>query len=346
MSRTNDRELAGLFDEAERVGSCLVVSDPRLRMAARRRMGEGGEIVSPRAGIYARRATWEGLDPPGRSLAVMRALQSQHDDWVFCGPSAAIAFGADVSWRLLDSVHLVAPSRSWHSAPGLARHDVRMGAYSGEGAVWRSGVRVTPLARTTFDCLRWMSFRDGMVVADWVLGGRPGRRASLGRYFESLRGECRGVSRALGTLAHADGRAESGGESIARAVMIERGYMLPDLQVSVPDPLRPGRFFRVDFVWVRADGRVIVGECDGRGKIVDPELNGGRTPEQALEDQRSREGLITAYDVSVLRFTYGEAAGEKDLVSKLDLYGVPKAGSALALAGEPPRIDWQGLLRK
>lgn len=53
------------------------------------------------------------------------------------------------------------------------------------------------------------------------------------------------------------------------------GYLLPTQQVEVPDPLHPGRTFCVDFVWVRADGRVIVGECDGLRKLLNPEMARG-----------------------------------------------------------------------
>lgn len=70
------------------------------------------------------------------------------------------------------------------------------------------------------------------------------------------------------------------------------------------------------------------------------------SPQQVLLDQRRREGLITAYDVSVLRFTYEEAAGVTELVRKLDLYGVPRVGSPLAPAGPMPLPDWGALLRR
>lgn len=343
MSEKLDRELDALFAEAERAGSCLVARDGRLRMALARRVGRGA-VLRPAPGLYARRETWEVAKPPERALALMRGLHAQHPDWVFCGPSAALAFGADVSWRLLMPLHLVARSKSWNAADGFARHLVRLDEERGERPVERAGLLVTPLARTALDCLRWLEFPEALVVADFAVRGRGA--AWLESYVRAHEGICRGADRALGVLAHADGRAESGGESIARAVMIEQGFMLPDLQVWVPDPLRPGRFFRVDFVWVRADGRVIVGECDGASKLLDPNMTRGRTPEQAFRDQRRREGLITAYDVTVVRFTYEEAAGVGDLVRKLDFYGVPRVGSPLARTGAPPMIDWPSLLRR
>lgn len=170
--------------------------------------------------------------------------------------------------------------------------------------------------------------------------------ASLRERIEAARGRCRGVDHALRTLACADARAESGGESIARAVMIEQGFMLPALQAWVPDPLNPGRWFRVDFLWVRADGRVIVGELDGGAKSKDPEMTQGRSREEVLLAERRREALITAYDVSIVRFSYAEAAGVAELVRKLELYGVPRASSSLALSGEPPTLNWESLRRR
>lgn len=347
MSEKVDRELRELFDAAGTAGACVLAPSHRLRVALRRRMGEDGTIVSPARGLYAEREAWERLDPTERSLSIMRGLQKLHPDWVFCGPSAALAFGADVSYALQRPFHVLAPGASWPARTNaLCYHAVELGSYPGERPVTRAGIRVTPLPRTVLDCLRWMSFREGMVVADHALRARAGRRESLERYFRERAGTCHGVARALETLAAADGRAESGGESIARAVMIEQGFAMPQLQVEVPDPLHPGRSFRVDFVWVRADGRVIVGECDGKRKLFDPEMTRGRSPEEVLLDQREREGLLTAYDVSIVRFTYGEAAGVEGLVRKLELHGVPRANSPLALPADASLPDWSLLRRR
>ena len=346
VSKMVDEELSALLDGAQRAGSCLVPGSERVRVALRRRLGEGG-IVCPQRGMYARASWWEGLRPDARALAVMRALQTLHPDWVFCGVSAALAHGAGVSWRLLARTHVVAPRESWSVRSGaIAWHSVDCADGRTCQPVVRSGVRVTPLERTVLDCLRWLDFREGMVVADFAVARCAGGKEGLERYVRAHARACRGVDRALETLARADGRAESGGESIARAVMIEEGFMLPDLQAWVPDPLHAGRWFRVDFVWVRADGRVIVGECDGREKLVDPGLTRGRLPDEVLLDQRGREGLITAYDVSVVRFTYEEAAGVSELVRKLDLYGVPRLGSPLASTDGRSAIDWPSLLRR
>ena len=349
MSNRVDEEIRSVLHFGDEVGACVAAPDHRLLVALRRRLGEDGTVVSPARGLYALRAEWEELSPSERSLSLMRGFQRLHPGWVFCGPSAALAFGADVSYAAQRPFHVVAPGDSWPSKTGLLHyHGIKLGSYAGidEDPVERSGIAVTPLARTVLDSLRWLNFREGMVVADFAIRGRDGRRDSLLGYFESRRGTCIGVDQAVHTLARADGRAESGGESIARAVMIEQGFMLPALQVEIPDPLNPGSTFRVDFAWLRSDGRVIVGECDGRKKLLDPGLAKGRSPQQVLDEQRKREGLITAYDVSVVRLTFEEALGEGELVRKLDFYGVPRLGSPLARAGETQPINWPSLLRR
>lgn len=348
MSEKVERELRELFAEAEGRGACLRPANERVRAACARRAGEDGEVVSPVRGLYARRTWWSALSFSEQTLAIMRSLQSAHPDWVFCGPSAALALGCDVSYSQQRPLHVMLESGSVSAPTALVtRHRLVLDSdRMDERPQWVHGLHVTPLLRTILDSLRWMSFREGMVVADWAVGACGVSWQAFAAYARELSGSCRGVDHALVTFSWSTGLAESGGESIARAVMVEQGYVLPAQQVEVPDPLHPGRTFRVDFVWARADGRVIVGECDGLRKLLDPGMTGGRSPQQVLLDQRKREGLITAYDVSVIRFTYEEAAGVTELVRKLDLYGVPRAGSPLAPAGPMPLPDWGSLLRR
>lgn len=347
MSEKVERELRALFAEAEARGACAAPSEKRLQVACLRRTGETGTVVSPARGLFARRSWWEGLGFSEQTLAIMRAVQRRHPDWVFCGPSAALALGCDVPYAWQRPLHVLRESGNASARTALVtHHSTTLADDARERPIWHGGLHVTPLLRTVLDSLRWMSFREGMVVADWAMGACGVAWQDFVEYAYRRVGSRRDAKRALSTFVRATGLAESGGESIARAVMIEQGYMLPAQQVEVPDPLHPGRTFRVDFVWVRTDGRVIAGECDGLRKLLDPEMARGRSPQQVLLDQRKREGLITAYDVSVLRFTYEEAAGVTELVQKLELYGVPRVGSPLAPTGPMPLPDWGLLLRR
>ena len=61
----------------------------------------------------------------------------------------------------------------------------------------------------------------------------------------------RAIRTALTTLRYADARAESGGESVARAVMIETGFAPDQLQYELTDPFDSTETMRTDFAWER-----------------------------------------------------------------------------------------------
>lgn len=74
----------------------------------------------------------------------------------------------------------------------------------------------------------------------------------------------------------ADKKSENGGESFARAQMIELGFMIPELQHEFVIP-GAGKSYRTDFLWKLPSGALIVGELDGHGKYLvdcdDPKHN-------------------------------------------------------------------------
>ena len=145
-----------------------------------------------------------------------------------------------------------------------------------------------------FDCLAGFETPDALAIADAAL--RAGGMSPRG-LVEFLRAEFRGhrgVRRAARVATLADARAESGGESIARATMCALGFALPELQVWIEDPVEPGMWFRVDFLWLCADGSIIIGELDGRQKTTRPELMGGRDALRVMQDERLREAHLTA----------------------------------------------------
>ena len=113
MSAKVEQEVRALFEGTDGEGACVPAPTHRMCVALRRRLGEGGEIVSPERGLYALRDEWEHLSPTQRTLSIMRGMQLMHPGWVFCGPSAALAFGADVSYAQQRPFHVVAPGTSW-----------------------------------------------------------------------------------------------------------------------------------------------------------------------------------------------------------------------------------------
>ncbi|WP_291788685.1 hypothetical protein [Bifidobacterium sp.] len=130
-------------------------------------------------------------------------------------------------------------------------------------------------------------------------------------------------SRIFKLLRYTDARSENGGESFARAVMIENGFSVPQLQVPFTDPLT-GKQFRVDFLWRTADGRIIVGELDGTAKYVDPQMTDRKSIQETVQAEREREqALFRAGVTDIVRFTFDDAVRQKPLIAKLRRAGVP-----------------------
>lgn len=318
--RENEAELARLFSRAEGMGKCLAPSRHCDGEMLRRRAVRG-DVVRPVRGMYARLAYWGALSKPQRQLHVMRTMQELHPDWVFCHESAAVAFGLPVSYDRLDRIH-VATTRKNRNA---STKDIRWHVVEGDEPECTHGIRVTSLPRTVFDCMRTAGFGQALAVADGALrasGRSPGSFVSC---FERFEGGFAGLARAVRAMRHADARSESGGESIARAAMIQQGFALPELQVAFPQPLDENRFFRVDYLWTRMDGSKVAGEFDGMQKYEDPALLGGRSSLHALIDERHRESQLTLYGMPIVRFTYQDVANGARFRSLLERYGIPRS---------------------
>lgn len=349
MGRDIGGEIAELLAEAEEGGRCLVLrgrGSARVYRVLERRVA-AGTVDSPARGLYVSAGRWEGLKTDQRTLFLARGLQEQHPEWVFCGPTAAVAYGVDVSWSLQGNIH-VATTRSGHSPNGtlVHRHPILR---EGEGASrieMVGGLRVTSPERTLFDCLRRADFPRGLGMIDSALRAGVVSRDGFASYVESVRDGSRGKDLVRGTLAWADPRSENGGESIARARMLLLGYACPELQVEVPNLVEGGAPFRADYCWVRADGVVILGELDGTDKYVEEEMTRGRSIDEVLSDEKDRESRISLYDVVVMRFRFGLTADPDAFAAHLDRYGVPRRGSELALPdGERMIPDWESIRR-
>lgn len=320
MARNARDEVERLLDAAERAGSCLVPD--RVDVAQRlRRLVAGGALLSPRPGMFVRRCHWDGLPPDARDLHVIRALAVRHPGWVFCRQSAALAHGLWVSWEACGKVHVMSTQPANRRSTGiiLRHHTTALNFVTVEG-----GVRVTSLDRTAFDCLRSLSFRVGLGVADsWLrITGRT--REDLLDMVEDMGLSCPGVSQAWETASHADGRSENGGESYARAAMIELGFAAPELQVEVRDPIDRWRTYRPDYRWVLPDGSVVYGELDGRAKYTERDMVGDDLPEDVRQAERLRESRIALPGRSVVRFSRQDVDDPMRLSAILSAYGVPR----------------------
>lgn len=322
-------DLERRFWQAEHTGRLVVArSDADAR---RLRAGvERGELLSPAVGTFARAAVFAQLKPDQRALCVIRALADIHQSWVFCGISAALVHGLSVSFSLIGNAH-VATSRAARTrdSRGIERHVIAEARYEVV-----DGIKVTPLPRTVFDCLRQSDFRCALAIADSALRTSSMTCDDLLAIFEGMSGRFERRQRALDIMALGDGRAESGGESVARAVMIERGFRLPELQRVMVDPIS-GKARRVDFFWEQQDRPNVIGELDGREKYLSESMTHGRSAVEVMADERLRESRISLSGARIMRFSYAQATNGAFFTRLLSSFGVPRDAHIPAVAVDP-----------
>lgn len=320
MGRTNDAELARLFSHAEREQICLVPSSPRIRESLRRQL-EQAKAVRPARGMYARSPYWRALAKPQQALHVLRTMQALHPHWTFCRESAAIAFGLPVAFESLQTVHVATSKANRTSSSGIVAWHI----VDNDRPVVAQGLRVTSLTRTVFDCMRTEDFGQALATADGALRLSGERPSSFVSRFKRIDGNLPGANKAVRTMLYADARSESGGESIARATMIQQGFAIPRLQVVLPRPLDRKRTFRVDFLWTRIDGSHVMGEFDGMQKYEDESMRGTRTSLRALADEQHRESQLTLYNMPIVRLSYKDVMDAASFARLLNRYGIPQS---------------------
>src|SRR5690606_22562271 len=131
------------------------------------------------------------------------------------------------------------------------------------------------------------TFRGGVVAMDQACwerrtGGALASAVDLQRMLERQRR--RGLGRARAALEFATSQADSVRESEARVLLDVLGFPAPALQKAFRLP--SGRRVRTDFYFEEFDH---VGEFDGTGKYFDPEILAGRTPQEAVLEEKDRE---------------------------------------------------------
>ncbi|MFJ6098113.1 hypothetical protein [Williamsia muralis] len=158
---------------------------------------------------------------------------------------------------------------------------------------------VTSRARTAVDVARSGSFFQAVCVFDGALhAGVP--RGELESVLRRSVGRT-GISVARAALAVADGKSESIGESLSRALILSFG--------DIPLPRLQHRFLagdgtfvaRTDFDW----GGLVAGEFDGYAKYI-RYLRPGETTEQAYEREKWREQRLRRIGVVVVRWNWSD----------------------------------------
>lgn len=249
---------------------------------------------------------------------IIRAYGRKHPETVFCSTSAAVMHRLPVSYSDLGCLHVYTSAR----APSTSSSHVMRRQVEEVHKERVDGVLVASLAYAAVETMCESSFENGLAVADGTLRRLDIERELLEEATEKLAARRKGVGVAREVARYADGRAESGGESIARAVMIREGMLPSDLQREFRDPLDSQATYRADFVFELASGKTVIGEFDGKAKYEDPALLGGRTALDALREERQRESRITLLGMPVLRFTWNDVRKRGRLAEMLRAAGV------------------------
>lgn len=268
-----------------------------------------GEMVRLRRGVYVLAAEWALLD-----LAAKNRWESQAAvalvgrDLVISHHSAAELWRLPWFGELPTQTHTVDDfAKGGRSSSELIRHTVGIPKLTER----IDGVCVTTLARTVADLCRASTFQQGVVIADAALRRTTHPlphfpRTSLTR--EHLAAELalvhlrQGTAKARRVIDFADGAADRPGESLSRVNMALAGFSAPKLQV----PLRgaSGKWWTVDFWWPQFN---LIGEFDGNMKYTDAEFLHGRTPNEALIDEKRREDDLRAAGHGMSRWPWDTA---------------------------------------
>ena len=321
--RSVTTNLDELFVSSEENGRCLAADSPWVTSALSVRE-RCGYVLRIRRGLYVRSSYWAELNPVERHLHVARSLAHKHPGWVFCRMTAAMALGLSVTYGRHAFEEMPAEIALPSNTHCGMRGGVRMLPRGVGGAIGKaSGLRVVSPVQAVYDCIRHLPFDESLALADSALRMNLLSTAELAALIENGR-SARGIRSARFVLMHMDGRAESGGESMARARMIELGYQKPELQVEFPNPLEPGRTYRADML-VRCGERLVVLEFDGKSKYVDPGMLNNRTTLDVMLDERQREALLTSYGIEVMRLRYEDVMNEIRFRRLMEAYRIPRA---------------------
>lgn len=321
-SKSIDRALELRFEECERRSACLNPADENERRALSARVEKGG-VVRPFPAMYARAAYWEKVERADKVRHVVRALAKTHPTWVFSHATAALMYGIDVSHKLLWPINFTTDRENSGKKSKHCKHHRLSYVPFHE----KDGIKVTPPALTVCDCARTYDLPDALAIADAAV-----RRGIVTRYrlLDEVDAHAgwRGIKQARIVADLVDPRAQSGGESMVRALMYEFGLPQPELQRPFENPEHPGQTYYADFTFTRGDGRVVVLELDGMEKYLNENMTQGKSMAQVMAAERQREALITAHDVSVARIDFAHAMRPNDLIARLKTYGiVPQEGA-------------------
>ncbi|MFC5432111.1 hypothetical protein ACFPJ2_00275 [Microbacterium suwonense] len=271
-------------------------------------------------GAYALTAAWRGLS--SRERHRMRVVEA----------TLRMRRPALVSHFAAASVHRIEILGRWPS-----RIDVRVDGGSGgrsSGLIRRHGIgvdadaeqwgvhRITTPAQTAIDIAAIADHTQAVVVLDQVLWARRpgGPLATIEelRMLAARRSSSRGRAKIRHALDEATALSDSVRESQSRVLLKRLGFPEPVLQREFT--LLDGSTAQTDFYFPEYDH---VGEFDGVGKYLDPALLRGRTPADALIEEKDRGDALARIVSRVSRWRTPHLRRPRELYDILVADGLP-----------------------
>ena len=266
-----------------------------------RRLLRTGVFTQVRRGAYAEHPPDDG--DACHALLLRAALAELAPGSVASHVSAAVVHGLPTWGLSLERAQVTVDRRSG------GRVDPRVHVYTAplhpDDVVTVDGLVVTSLARTVVDIARLMDLESAVVVADAVLRACRSTQAEETSLRSALVDALRrakgwpGVPAARRSVAFADGRAESVGESRSRVALARAGVPTPVLQMPVR---HAGGTAYVDFGWPE---QRTIGEFDGKAKY-ERLLRPGQTPADAVYEEKLREDAVRAEGWEVVRWRWAD----------------------------------------
>jgi hypothetical protein len=287
-----------------------------------RRSVDHGVGTRLRRGVFTSADRWGGLGSRERYLDHIRAVvATRRHDPVVSHQSAAAMWGIPIGGAWPRTVHILAvPTSRVRSKNGVFVHRT---AFDWDEVVELDGVLVTNPARTLLDLARTASFADAVVALDHATNPRRATPEVLSYPAELSDmlvrgGSLRGINKAQRAIDFSRPNADNPGESLSRVAIFELGFPDPELQVRHRNPR--GGWYYTDVEWptYRTSG-----EFDGKGKYLKDEFLRGRTPGEAVYEEKVREDHLRAEGFRVVRWGPAELADRAALSRLLIAAGLP-----------------------
>lgn len=304
--------------------------DPRESLIiARQRRLEGGEpahldrdLQRLRRGYYRAKASPLTVSDE-HLLRIHAAADARQGTLVFSHTAAAELWGCPMLRADTQIVHANQPGKARKTT---ARTQIHRVAVPDDHVVeLPNGLLVTSRAWTALQVAATLPLPNALLPLDHLLGqlnadpeGDPAATAARDELLELLPRGTRGRIRAVANLRLADARSGSAGESLSRGQMVLLSIPRPDLQVAFPRGDMPGEDI-VDFDWPEL-GRA--GEFDGRVKVLDERMTGGRSAADVVWDEKVREDRVRRHRPGIARWGWDVAMSRNRLAVVLAQSGI------------------------